>query len=80
MQAQKCFLEREYLCSHKDILFEKENTCAGTVEKWQKEKAYMSQMQVTNPGKETYCIKGEIKNSWKGMTNLRNQRAKEEIF
>ena len=29
------------------------NTCAGTVEKWQKEKPYMSQMHVTNPGNET---------------------------
>ena len=67
VKRETCFLEEK-------------NTCAGTVEKWQKEKAYMSQMQVTNPGKETYCIKGEIKNSWKGMTNLRNQRAKEEIF
>ena len=33
---------------------EEENTCAGTVEKWQKENAYMSQMHVTNPGNETY--------------------------
>ena len=41
----------------KEAFFEEENTCAGTVEKWQKEKAYMSQMQVTNPGKETYLMK-----------------------
>ena len=35
------------------LLLVYKNTCAGTVEKWQKEKPYISQMHVTNPGNET---------------------------
>ena len=63
VQGERCF-------------FEVENTCAGTVEKWQKENAYMSQMHVTNPGNETY----EWKWRTARMTYLKNQRRKEDTL